>query len=138
MCMLYPRYVSDVIVYLGADDTQLEGDSVGEDAVLTAISDLEGRGHVIITDNFFTSPRLFMELLKHGFWATGGSCRKSRKGFPPSLASFPKTQLPERGHLVLKMHHSCRITAICWMDAKPVFFLSTACNPIGEGSYAGC
>lgn len=133
---LFYRYVSNIIVYLGAADARTEGESVGEDAVLTAIAGLEGRGHVIITDNFFTSPRLFMELLRRGFWATG-TCRKTRKGFPPSLAGFPNTQLPERGHLVLKMHRSRRIAAICWMDAKPVFLLSTACDPIGEDSYAG-
>lgn len=104
--------------------------------MLTAAAGLEGRGHVIITDNFFTSPRLFMELMKRGFWATR-TCQKTRKGFLASLAGFVSTQLPERGHLEVKMHRSCHITAICWMDAKPVFLRSTACDPIGEDSYAG-
>lgn len=119
------------MVYLGADENRTEGDSVGEDVVLNAVLGLEGRGHVIIMDNFFTSPRLFMELLKRGFWATG-TCKKNRKGFPTSLAGFPNNQLPERGHLVFKMHRSRHIVAICWMDAKPVFVLSTTCKPIGE------
>lgn len=57
--------------------------------------------------------------------------------FPASLAGFPNTKLPDRGHLVVKMHRSRNIAAICWMDARPVFLLSTACNPIGEDSYAG-
>ena len=130
------RYVSNGIVYLGADEARMEGDYVGEDAVLQAVAGLEGRGHVIITDNFFTSPRLFMELMKRGFWATG-TCRKTRKGFPTSLAGFANTQLPDWGHLVLKMHRSHHLAAICWMDAKPVFLLSTACNPIAEDAYAG-
>lgn len=134
--MLSCRYVSNIIVYLGANNARAEGDSVGKDAVLTAIRGLEGHGHVIITNNFFTSPRLFMELLQRGFWATG-TCHKTRKGFPVSLAGFPNTQLPDRGHLVIKMHRSRRIAAICWMDAKPVFLLSTACHPVGEDSYAG-
>ena len=30
---------------------------MGEDAVFMTIARLEGRGHVIITDKFFTSPR---------------------------------------------------------------------------------
>lgn len=119
------RYVSNIIVYLGADDAWREGDSVREDAVLTAIAGLEGCGHVIVTDNFFTSPRMFMALMGRGFWAIG------------SLACFANTDLPERGHLVLKMHRTRKIAAICWMDAKPVFLLSTACDPIGEDSYAG-
>lgn len=130
------RYIANIIVYLGADESHTKGDSVGEDTVLTAISGLEGHGHVIITDNFFMSPRLFMELLKRGFWATS-TCRKTQKGFPASLARFANTHLPKRGHLVVKMHRSPRITTICWMDAKPIFLLSTACDPIGEDMYVG-
>ena len=123
-------------MYLGADEARNEGDSVGEDAVLTAIASLEGRGHVIITDNFFTSPHLFMELMRRGFWATR-TCRKTRTGFPTSLAGFSNTELLERGDLVVKMHRSHSIAAIYWMDSKPVFLLSTACDPVGEDSYAG-
>lgn len=128
--------MSNIIVYLGVDDAWLKGDSIGEDVVFTTIAGLERHSYVIIKDNFFTSPRLFMELLKRGFWASG-TCKKNKKGFPLSLASFPNTQLLEWGHLVLKMHCSRSIVAICWMDAKPVFLLSTACDPIEEDSYTG-
>jgi hypothetical protein len=65
------RYISNAIVYLGSGDAQIEGESVGEDVVLTAIRGLEGRGHVIVTDNFFTSPQLCMTLMERGFWVTG-------------------------------------------------------------------
>lgn len=137
---LESRYVSNIIIYLGADDVRAEGESVGEvpcSQLLRALNTMDMSSlHVIITDNFFTSPRLFMELLKRGFWATG-TYRKTRKGFPPSLAGFSNSQLPERGHLVVKMHRSRQLAAICWMDSKPVFLLSTACNPLGEDSYAG-
>ena len=77
---VWHRYVLNIIVYLGADDTRSEGDCVGEDAVFTTVAGLEGRGHMIVTDNFFTSPRLFMELQRCGFWATG-MCRKRRRDF---------------------------------------------------------
>lgn len=59
-----------------------------------------------------------------------GTVRKGRKGFPASLSGFTKANMLPRGTLVVKMHRSRRITAICWMDKKPVFLLSTACNPI--------
>jgi hypothetical protein len=65
------RYISNAIVYLGLGDTRTEGESVGEDAVLTAIRRLEGRSHVVVTDNYFTSPRLCMILMDRGFWSTG-------------------------------------------------------------------
>jgi hypothetical protein len=52
------RYVSNAIVYLGAGDARTENELLGTDTVLVVVRGLEGRGHVIITDNFFTSVRL--------------------------------------------------------------------------------
>jgi hypothetical protein len=110
------RYVSNVIIYMGAPtDRQTweeEADSVGEQAVLTAVRGLEHRGHVIVTDNFFTSPRLAMALMARGFWLTG-TVRKTRCGFPSSLAGFTQTNLPPRGTLAVRMHRSRNIAAIC-------------------------
>jgi hypothetical protein len=77
-----------------------------------------------------------MELRQHGFWATG-TVRKNRKGFPNSLAGFPKANVPDRGEVVVRMHRSRKICAICWIDSKLVFLLSTACNPIDPNTVAG-
>jgi hypothetical protein len=115
--------------YLGAGDQQEESELVGADAVLVAVRGLEGRGHVVITDNFFTSVKLHMELLERRFFATG-TVKKVSKGFPPSLARFPNQHRPPRGTLVVKMHRSHRIVAIVWIDSRPVWLLSTATNPI--------
>jgi hypothetical protein len=65
------RYVSNVLVYLGVGDVREEDDLLGADAVLQAVRGLEGRGHTIITDNFFSSVKLFRSLLERGFYATG-------------------------------------------------------------------
>jgi hypothetical protein len=81
------RYVSNAIVYLGAGDVRAENELLGTNVVLMAVRGLEGRGHVIITDNFFTSVRLHTELLKCGFYATG-TVKKGSKGFPDSLAGL--------------------------------------------------
>lgn len=76
--------------------------------MLVAVRGLECRGHVVITDNFFTSVKLYVELLKRGFYATG-IVKKGLKGFPPSLAGFPNQHRLPRGILMVKMHHSRRI-----------------------------
>ena len=81
------RYVSNVIVYLGAGEAQVENELLGANAVLVAVRGLENRGHVIITDNFFTSVKLHTELLRRGFYATG-TLKKGSKGFPESLAGL--------------------------------------------------
>lgn len=44
-----------------------EASSVGEEAILTTMHRLEHHGHVIVTDNFFTSPQLVVALMAHGF-----------------------------------------------------------------------
>jgi hypothetical protein len=77
-----------------------------------------------------------MELMARGFWATG-TVRKTRRGFPASLAGFPIASKPDRGDLVVRMHRDRAMCAIMWMDAKPMFLLSTACNPVDPNSYAG-
>jgi hypothetical protein len=128
-------YVSNLIVYLGAGDQREESDLVGANAILVAIRGLEGRGHVVITDNFFTSVKLQLELLKRGFFSTG-TVKRISKGFPPSLAGFPTQHRPQRGTLVVKMHRSWRIVAICWIDSKPIWLLSTATDPIDPTSVA--
>jgi hypothetical protein len=103
--------------------------NIGEEAVLIAMRGLEHRGHVIVTDNFFSSLQLCMSLMQWGFWTTG-TVRKSRRGFPLSLAGFPKTSLLPRDTIAVKMHRSRKVVAICWVDRKPVFLISTATNPL--------
>jgi hypothetical protein len=129
------RYVSNVMVYLGAGNVREEDDLVGADAVLQAVRGLEGRGHTIITDNFFSSVKLFRSLLERGFYATG-TVKKVSKGFPRSLAGFPKQHLPARGIVAVKMHRSQKIVAVVWIDSKPVWLLSTATNPTSPGIVA--
>jgi hypothetical protein len=66
-----------------------------------------------------------------------GTVQKNHRGFPDSLGGFPKTFLPERGTLAIRMHHSRKICAICWVDSKPVFLLSTATSLVHPDSVAG-
>jgi hypothetical protein len=129
LASFHSRYVSNLIVYLGAGDAREEDDLVGADAVLVAVRGLEGRGHTIITDNFFTSVRLSMALLERGLYTTG-TVKKGFMGFPSSLAGFPKANHPPHGTLVVKMHRSRKIVAVVWMDSKPIWLLSTALNPL--------
>lgn len=135
VCNLY-RYISNVIIYLGAGEDRAEGETVSENAVLRAVQGFEGRGHVLVMDNYFTSPSLFLELMARGFWATG-TVRKTRRGFPASLAGFKKTELPGRGELVVRMHRDRNMCTLMWMGSKPVFLLITACNPIDPNATAG-
>lgn len=120
---------------MGAGEKREPDTLLGEDAVLQAVRGLEHRGHVVVTDNYFTCIKLHMALLQRGFFATG-TCKKTAAGFPLSLSGFPKTHQPPRGTLVVKMHRSRKIAAVCWIDSKPVWLLSTATDPCDPNSIA--
>lgn len=113
------RYVSNCIVYLGVGEKRELDTLLGKDAVLQVVRGLEHRGHVIVTNNYFTGIKLHMALLQRDFLATG-TCKKTAAGFPLSLSGFPKTHQPPRGTLVVKMHRSQKIAAVCWTDSKLV------------------
>jgi hypothetical protein len=60
----------------------------------------EGMNYTVVTDNYFTSPMLYEDLLRRGFYAVG-IARQGRVGFPTSL------HLPEKGtcgSLQIRMH----------------------------------
>ena len=50
---------------------------------------MEGKGHVIYTDNYHTSPVLAHNLLNRGIGLLG-TCRINRKGFQKELAAMKK------------------------------------------------
>jgi hypothetical protein len=132
------RYVSNALVYLGASEEREPGGLVGEQAVLNAVHGLENRGHTIVVDNFFTSIPLAMSLLARGFWCTG-TVKNSSRGFPSSLVglkSNSRVNMPPRGHLNVRMHRSREVAAVCWVDNKPVWLLSTATEPVDSTARA--
>ena len=54
-------------------------------AVVVALPEkLQGRGHHIYTNNFYSSPDIFAELKEQGFGACG-TVRVNRRGLPPEL-----------------------------------------------------
>ena len=52
--------------------------------VLQLLRGLEGRGHHVYMDNYYTSPALFQELRDLGFGACG-TVRVNRRGLPPEM-----------------------------------------------------
>ena len=52
--------------------------------VLELLKGLEGRGHHVFTDNFYSSPALFRDLRDLGFGACG-TVRVNRRGLPAAM-----------------------------------------------------
>jgi len=77
-----------------------------------------GLGHVVFCDNYYSSPRLFLDLWELKVLAVG-TCRKNRKGLP----IFLKTKIVANQESFAM--HTGPLTAVKYMDSNPVYILST-------------
>ena len=86
------KYVYNFNIYcskvenIGGRDVLVEcGDgSMARSAVLKLMVGLEGKGHVVVTDNYFSSIEVFIELANMEIYATG-TMRANRIGLPQLL-----------------------------------------------------
>jgi hypothetical protein len=69
------RCISNVIVYLSFRDMRTQGNNVSEDVMLSSVHDLEGHKHVIIFNNYFTSPKFILESLRRDFLLIKTVCK---------------------------------------------------------------
>ena len=92
--------------------------------------DIQGHGHVISMDYFFTSVDLLDEFVEKKIYAT---CivRTNRIGLPHAFKNVVAFRNVLQGTLKWRMHQSCRMAAVVWKDKKPVLFFSTHAIPIG-------
>jgi hypothetical protein len=82
---------------------------------------------VVVTDRFYTSVQLALQLLHRRVY-TAGTVMTNRLGLPKSVIASKKTKPKNRsrGDVVMaKAKDYPSMTALSWMDSKPVFFLCT-------------
>jgi hypothetical protein len=135
LCCSTTKYCYVFEVYVGKTNTPNHnseenvncGSAYGVVSRLT--SKLRHRWHTVAMDNFFTSPRLFEDMLASGFYCVG-TARANRKGFPTSLNIGKKS---ERGTLHVRVHRDRKMAAVHWTDCKGVCFLSTGPHPVEAG-----
>lgn len=82
---------------------------------------LQGKGYIIVMDNFYSSPSLFHDLLHRGFHACGTVC-KDRKGLPKNVC----TATLQKGDVISSVDDS--VMALKWKDKRDVFMMSTYHN----------
>ena len=103
--------------------TGKEGDQrhcgLADRVVLNLVDDvrLQGKGYVVVTDNLYSSPSLFRELLRRGFGACG-TARKNCRGLPRAICDATL----HRGEIVSSVDDS--ILALKWKDKRDVIMLS--------------
>jgi hypothetical protein len=98
--------------------------------VLDLAAEVQGKGHVISMDNFFTSVGLFEELASMQIYAIGTMCT-NKIGLPSVLKNTGAFKNVPQGTLEWRMHETRKMACVLWKDKKPVLLLSTHAIPIG-------
>jgi len=117
-------------VYLGKDRQRVAQHLTATHATVTNLTKgVEGLGHKLYMDNFFSSPDLFDDLVqkKISCWTV----RLHRKGMPKVLK--PKTLRWKRGDIRVRTRGD--LTAVVWKDKRDVCLLTNIHDPPREGNY---
>ena len=100
--------------HTGKDDSVRPDTSIGlgHAVVVKLVEALEGKGYHVYTDNFYTSPALYSDLLLKGFGACG-TCNINRCGLPTEI----KRDI-QKGE-VMALHFN-GMMALKWRDRRTV------------------
>ena len=123
-------FVCDLNVYTGKQRDGNPEQGLGYRVVHNLTRTLVGKNHHVFVDNFFNSVNLAKDLLQDKIYICG-TVRSNRQGIPRELG--PSTQrvkqLRQGESLFLRKGN---LVATVWKDKKPVYFLSTQSNPVGN------
>lgn len=110
-------YIYNMLVYCGKMDA-ISGFGHAETVVLKLMDGILDRGHVLYTDNFYTSVPLAQQLLDRKTYLCG-TLRKNRKHLPEKVVS---AKLKKNDVVALR---SREIMVSKWKDKRDVMMLST-------------
>ncbi|KAK3728257.1 hypothetical protein QZH41_006731 [Actinostola sp. cb2023] len=129
LCDSETSYLYRFEVYLGKERNQQAQtpSAIGKSGeVVTQLTNgLEGKGHNLYIDNWYTSVGLTHLLQAKGIYVCG-TVRPNRKGYPAELKTLKGSKMA-RGNSEIRSYNG--ITALAWKDTKLVHFLSTIHSP---------
>lgn len=102
-----------------------DDEKTGPAAVLRNVKHLAGSLGVLYCDRYYTSVKLFLQLLSMGIYAVG-TIKTNIRGFPKSLIMKKNSKSP-RGTSKAMVANTAKgpIVAFSWKDTKPVHCIST-------------
>jgi hypothetical protein len=133
------NYMRKIVLYDGSDEVHVDGKMY--DLVLSLVQGYENKGHILFTDNYYTSLKLLDKLASAGI-AMCGSVRLERvhKSLKQSVTTAVLKNM-NRGNSIY--YHNENRCMVVWKDAKYVKLLfNHLCSPSdstsllrwGEGS----
>jgi len=121
----------DMRVYLGTDSHSTTDNMTATHASVRHLtSRVEGLGHKIFMDKFFSSPRLLDDLDRHKI-NSSGTVRPNRRDVPHDFA--PKQLELKRGDARVRTRGG--LTALVCKDRREVYMLTNMDPPPAEGNF---
>ncbi|KAK2578806.1 hypothetical protein KPH14_012835 [Odynerus spinipes] len=117
LCEAKTGFCSKFKIYTGEDKTDIT-DSASENVVMELAESVVNKGYTLCVDNWYSSPALFLRLLKQKTNVIG-TVRKNRKYMPQDLP-IDKLKLGEH------VQKTCNgLLALRWKDKRDVYMLTT-------------
>ena len=123
-------YVCDMTVYTGKERDANPEQGLACRVVHNLTRRFVGKNHHVFVDNFFSSISLAENLLRDQIYLCG-TVRSNRQGIPRDIAlTTQQVKRLRQGESVFRRKGNLVVTV--WKDKKPVYFLSTQSNPVGD------
>ncbi|XP_053391383.1 piggyBac transposable element-derived protein 4-like [Mercenaria mercenaria] len=110
-------------IYTGAKGGQGSTEGLGYKVVMGMARHVQGKHHHLFFDNYFTSPKLLIDLVPMQIYSTG-TVRPNRKGLPLNFSD--KDKKADRGKSAFWQKGD--IVAVKWKDNNFVHLISTSCD----------
>ena len=118
LCDFTTKIILDVIVYSGTDVDISKDDALGLSGAIVKkfMASYLNKGHILYTDNWYTSPSLSVYLAQNNT----GSCGTVKK----SGKHFPRFEAVTQGRSTNKQNCN-NLLAVKWKDGRDVHMLTT-------------
>ena len=98
--------------------------------VLELVRRVEGLGHKLCMDSYFSSPALFNDLSGRKIKCCG-TVRNDSRGMPKDISS--RAMKAKKGDITTRVGGNQSI--VCWKDKRDVYVLTNMHTPPGEGNF---
>ena len=124
LCDSHLRYLYNFKLYTGSSRAGQVDHGLAHNTVVELLTPLSGQGHKLFTDNFYTSPDLFIDLKENHNTVAAGTCQTNRHGFPVAMKNAKQfKQQSDRG--AMRFVRTGSVLHLQWVDKRCVTVLST-------------
>ena len=124
-CNSESAYLPEFDVYLGCQQNSTHG--LAYDVAMKLCQHIAGKNHHMYCDNYFTSIRLFTDLLNMKVYASG-TIRQNKGGLPGEVKKPPRMNWGDH-----QSFQKENLVVTVWQDNKPFQVLSTNSRPDATG-----